>query len=100
MYDIFKNMEISKERAGGYYKEDPAELFKRHCWINPFWEDDVKEVIDYMGADRVILGSDWPHMEGTSQPLDLLDEVGGISVVDQEKILFGNVSELNTLRPL
>jgi predicted TIM-barrel fold metal-dependent hydrolase len=100
LHDIFKNMEVSKLRAGNYYKEDPVELFKRHCWINPFWEDDIKEVMGYMGADRVILGSDWPHMEGTSQPQDLLEEVEGISVTDQEKILFGNVTELNTLRPL
>jgi ABC-type cobalamin transport system ATPase subunit len=28
-----------------------------------------------MGADRVILGSDWPHMEGLPEPRDLLDEM-------------------------
>ena len=53
-----------------------------------------------MGADRVILGSDWPHMEGTSQPLDLLEEVDGISAGDQEQILYSNVKGLNTLSPL
>jgi len=100
LHSIFGKMEVSKKRAGNYYKEDPLELFKQHCWINPFWEDDVKEVIGYMGADRVILGSDWPHMEGTSQPLDILEELEDVSVSDQEKILFGNVTELNTLRPI
>ena len=33
-----------------------------------------------MGADRVIFGSDWPHIEGMPEPLD-------------------NVLELNTPRP-
>ena len=100
LHDIFKNLKITKERARNYYKEDPVELFKQHCWINPFWEDDIKEVIGYMGADRVVLGSDWPHMEGTSQPLDLLEEVDGISASDQEQILYSNVKGLNTLSPL
>ena len=54
----------------GYFKEDPVELFQRHVWINPFWEDDVNEVAALMGADRVIFGSDWPHIEGMPQPLD------------------------------
>jgi predicted TIM-barrel fold metal-dependent hydrolase len=53
-----------------------------------------------MGADRVILGSDWPHMEGLEQPRDILEELGGIAAADQEKILYGNAAELNERRPL
>ena len=45
------------------------------CWINPFWEDDVYEVADLMGADRVIFGSDWPHIEGMPKPLDYVTEL-------------------------
>ena len=39
----------------GYFPEDPVEMFRRHVWINPFWEDDVDEVVELMGADRVHL---------------------------------------------
>ncbi len=53
-----------------------------------------------MGADRVILGSDWPHMEGLPEPRDLLDEIGGIALADQEKILYANATGLNERRPL
>ena len=31
-----------------------------------------------MGADRVIVGSDWPHMEGLARPRDIIEEVEGI----------------------
>ncbi len=68
--------------------------------INPFWEDDIAEVIEHMGADRVILGSDWPHMEGLEHPRDILEEVEGIAAADQEKILYSNVAGLNERRPL
>ena len=46
-----------------------------------------------MGADRVIVGSDWPHMEGLGQPRDIFEELDGISTSDREKILYANVAE-------
>ena len=59
----------------GYFTEDPVESFRRNVWINPFWEDDVEEVVELMGADRVIFGSDWPHIEGMPRPLDYATEL-------------------------
>jgi predicted TIM-barrel fold metal-dependent hydrolase len=82
-----------------YYKEDPAELFRRNVWINPFWEDKIPDVIEHMGADRVIYGSDWPHMEGMEHPRDILEELDGVSLADQEKILYRNTAALNERRP-
>ena len=52
-----------------------------------------------MGADRVILGSDWPHMEGLGKPRDILDEVENISSDVQEKILYANTAGLNQRIP-
>ena len=84
-----------------YYKEDPAELFRRNVWINPFWEDRITDVVEHMGADRVIYGSDWPHMEGLERPRDILEdaELDGLSPDDQAKILFRNTAELTERRP-
>ena len=53
-----------------------------------------------MGADRVILGSDWPHMEGLEQPRDILEDLGGVADADREKILYTNAKMLNERRPL
>ena len=44
-------------------------------WINPFWEDDVYEIVELMGADRVVFGSDWPHIEGLPNPRDYAVEI-------------------------
>ncbi len=85
----------SKERTPTYYIDDPVASFKEHVWINPFWEDDIREVIDHMGADRVIVGSDWPHMEGLEHPRDILEEIDDISVDVQQKILHDNAAALN-----
>ena len=52
-----------------------------------------------MGADRVIFGSDWPHIEGMPEPLDYLRDVAHFDPVTKRKILRDNSVELNTLRP-
>ncbi len=94
--DLFRKLTSSAKRMPGYYAEDPVELFKRHVWINPFWEDDIHEVVEWMGADRVIFGSDWPHIEGMPQPLDYLAELEGFSDGDVRRIMRDNARELNT----
>ena len=70
--------------------EDPVETFKRHVWINPFWEDDVVEVVEYMGPERVIFGSDWPHIEGMPKPLDYVDELAAFDAPTRQRILRDN----------
>ena len=53
-----------------------------------------------MGADRVIFGSDWPHIEGMPQPLDYLVEIKELDAGDQRKVLYDNVTHLNTPQPV
>ena len=53
-----------------------------------------------MGTDRVIFGSDWPHIEGMPQPLDYLEELTAFSDADRQKILRDNVRVLNTPQSL
>jgi predicted TIM-barrel fold metal-dependent hydrolase len=67
--------------------------------MNPFWEDDVNEVVDLMGADRVIFGSDWPHIEGMPKPLDYAVEVKHFEPDAQLRIMRDNARELNTRQP-
>jgi len=97
--DLFRKLASSGRKSGGYFQQDPVETFKQHVWVNPFWEDDVNEVVEYMGPDRVIFGSDWPHIEGLPQPLDYLDEIAQFAPETQRKILFENTTELTRLAP-
>ena len=49
-----------------------------------------------MGADRVLFGSDWPHIEGMPSPLDYLPELKAFDDDDRRRILHDNVEYLNT----
>jgi predicted TIM-barrel fold metal-dependent hydrolase len=95
--DLFRKLESAGKKSRGYFKEHPVETFKRHVWINPFWEDDVHEILSFMGSDRVIFGSDWPHIEGMPAPLDYLEELEGLDEGTIRRVVLDNARELNAL---
>jgi predicted TIM-barrel fold metal-dependent hydrolase len=98
--DLFRKLRSTAKKMPGWAKEDPVETFRRHIWMNPFWEDDPYEVVECMGADRVIFGSDWPHIEGMPQPLDYLAELKEFDAATIQRLVRDNARELNTPRPV
>ena len=94
LHDLFRALESAHRRYPAYFDADPVETFRDHVWINPFWEDDIDEVVGHMGVDRVIFGSDFPHMEGLEEPKKIFDEIGHLSDDDQHRIVFANAAEL------
>ena len=96
---LFDRLHVVARKMNGWFPEDPVETFRRHIWVNPFWEDDLDELVELMGAQRVIFGSDWPHIEALPFPLDYLVEVKHLDQVAQRLIMSDNVRELNELRP-
>jgi predicted TIM-barrel fold metal-dependent hydrolase len=50
------------------YPEDPRETFRRHVWVSPFYEDDLQSLLRMVGQDHILMGSDYPHVEGLSEP--------------------------------
>jgi predicted TIM-barrel fold metal-dependent hydrolase len=97
--DLFRKLRSTARKLPWFFKEDPVDVFRRHVWINPFWEDDVVDVVEHMGADRVVFGSDWPHIEALPHPLDYLVELKPFDPDTRRRILYDNVTELNELRP-
>ncbi len=97
--ELFDKLRSTSKKMPGYFREDPVESFRRNVWINPFWEDDPNEIAELMGANRVIFGSDWPHIEGMPRPLDYVSELKEFNDADRQLILRDNTRELNVLAP-
>jgi predicted TIM-barrel fold metal-dependent hydrolase len=97
--DVIKKLRSTDLKMPGYFTSDPVRSLQQGWWINPFWEDDVNEVVSLMGADRVIFGSDWPHIEGMPEPLDYVPELAKLTDEERRMVLLDNVVELNTPRP-
>ncbi|MAT63124.1 MAG: amidohydrolase [Dehalococcoidia bacterium] len=95
---LFRKLKQQAMKSPTWFDEDPVELFREHVWMNPFWEDNVYEVIELMGADHVIFGSDWPHIEGMPTPLDYLEEVEDLTDDDLQLVMRDNTRYLTTPR--
>ncbi len=96
--DLFRKLRSQDKKGPGWFKDDPVDTFRRHVWINPFWEDDLQSVVEWVGAERVIFGSDWPHIEALPEPLDYLPETKPLFDTDRRLVLHDNAVGL--ARPL
>jgi len=74
--------------------EDPVAVFKRSAYVHPFHEEDINGLVELMGADHVLFGSDFPHPEGLAEPLAYLDELTGLPDADVRQIMGGNLAGL------
>ena len=50
------------------FPEHPVQVLRRNLWVSPFWEGSVADVVDMLGWDKVMFGSDYPHPEGLPEP--------------------------------
>ena len=81
------------------FTEPPVDTFRRHVWVSPFHEDDVTLLRELMGADRLIMGSDWPHAEGLPEPKDYVRELATFSAADTRRVMHDNAVGLARRRP-
>ncbi|NQZ95656.1 MAG: amidohydrolase family protein [Myxococcales bacterium] len=95
---LLRRLRQSKQRNPWHFDEDPEALFREHVFINPFWEDDLDEVRSIMGSERVIFGSDWPHMEGLPEPRGIFDEIDSWDAAAQDAFLRHNTRSLTNRR--
>ena len=77
------------------FDEDPVEVFKRNVWISPFHEDDIGALVDAIGIDHVVFGSDYPHPEGLAEPCSYLDHLPpDMPKDDVAKIMGANLADI------
>ena len=76
------------------FAEDPVEVFKRNVYVHPFHEEDVIGLVELLGADHVLFGSDFPHPEGLADPITFVDDLEGLPHEDVVKIMGGNLAGL------
>jgi predicted TIM-barrel fold metal-dependent hydrolase len=86
------------ERAYGQmpqsFGKHPCDQFQQHVYVAPFYEDDVNELRKHLPVERMVFGSDFPHAEGTSEPLAYLQEFGQFKPDEVEKIFSSNLKGL------
>jgi predicted TIM-barrel fold metal-dependent hydrolase len=92
--DLLTHLDFTYNQIPQEFAELPSRTFKRHFWMHPFHEEDPRDLVKLLGADHVIFGSDFPHVEGLADPLSYVDELSGLPAEDIQRIMGGNMMEL------
>ncbi|EAQ00621.1 hypothetical protein JNB_10619 [Janibacter sp. HTCC2649] len=88
--DLHRRLRASYGKTPQMYKRDPIESLREHVWIAPFYEDKVDALRAVQGADRILLGSDWPHPEGLPTPRSAIADFEVLGAEDMRKALHEN----------
>ncbi len=57
-------------------------------------EQALRFTLDTVGADRMFLGSDWPHEMGLESPVEWIKNMNSLSPQEKEAILSKNLEDL------
>jgi predicted TIM-barrel fold metal-dependent hydrolase len=69
----------------------PSELIRRHVKFTPFPGEDVGYLIGDSGADLYMFSSDYPHPEGTNDPIGRFERTfTDLSAPDRDRFYRGN----------
>jgi predicted TIM-barrel fold metal-dependent hydrolase len=97
---LLKKMRKSWSMNPGAWASDPVETFRRHVWVAPYYEDDIRGLADAIGADHVLFGSDYPHAEGIAVPASFADDLKGFTESEVRQIMRENALGLSVPRPI
>src|SRR5271170_5908607 len=84
-------------KAPEAFPSDPVEMIKNRIHVSPFFEDGIDDLVNLVGVDQVLYGSDWPHPEGLAEPTFYINALAHLPVEDQAKIMGGNLARLVTV---
>lgn len=91
---LVKKLAKAHSMTPGAFSSDPTEALRRHVWVAPYYEDDIRLLADTIGADHVLFGSDWPHAEGLAEPRSFVDDLVGFSDEEVRLIMRDNAEAL------
>jgi predicted TIM-barrel fold metal-dependent hydrolase len=97
---LLQSLERTYGQTPQYFPENPIDTFLRHIWIAPFHEDSLLELKNLLGAENMLLGSDWPHAEGLADPTEFVNELEGFDDAEIKSVMRDNALRLSQRRPV
>ena len=88
----------SNLKSSSYFSENLFAVLIFDPTTNYPWtlnkNDDMPLLKDLLGVDRLLFGSDFPHAEGLSEPLNFVDELEGFTDDEVRKVMRDNACRL------
>jgi predicted TIM-barrel fold metal-dependent hydrolase len=84
------------------FSEDPRETLKRHVWVSPYYEEKLADLLSLVGSDHIVMGSDYPHVEGLAEPATFIKDLQNFDyTLEQSKaVMYDNGKALSVRRPV
>ena len=77
------------------FVEAPSETARRHLKVSPFAGEPVGWIIDNIGPDMLVFASDYPHPEGTSNPIAKFERtMENCDQLTMDKFYHGNMLDV------
>jgi predicted TIM-barrel fold metal-dependent hydrolase len=96
--DVAQEMFGKTEPALGELSLRPSEYIRRQVKFTPFPKEPVGWLIEQAGEELFLFSSDYPHPEGTKDPLGKFEaSLGGVSDNAKERFYSRNFAELFAL---
>ena len=77
------------------FVEAPSVTARRHIKVSPFADEPVGWIIDNVGPDMLVFASDYPHPEGTNDPIAKFERnMPGCDQATMDKFYFGNMLDV------
>jgi aminocarboxymuconate-semialdehyde decarboxylase len=70
--------------------------YVRRIWVDTITHSErtLRYIVDTVGADHVVLGSDYPADMGEAHPVDFIESCESLSEAEKTAILGGNAARL------
>ena len=94
VHRLVKRLKKAANSQPKMFPENPVQQLRNNVWIAPYYEDDLPELAEVIGVDKILFGSDWPHGEGLESPLSFTEELTQFDDADIRKVMRDNALDL------
>jgi predicted TIM-barrel fold metal-dependent hydrolase len=84
---------LGRKARWGKLERRPSDVFRSHFIVAPFPEENVQRVVEAVGVEPIVFGSDFPHGEGLAYPDRYADaQLKGLSAPEVKRIMRDNLA--------
>ena len=101
VFHLFEKLTKAYGQVPHLFPEDPRETFRRHIWVSPYYEDELASLQRLIGTSHIIMGSDYPHVEGLADPATYIKDLTNYNYTPEQAqaVMRDNGLFLATRRP-
>ncbi len=83
---------MQKPTRHGTLDRRPSEIFREHFVVAPYPEENIDRVLEVVGPDCLVFGSDFPHPEGLPDPVSYVRQLEHLPETTQRAIMRDNLA--------